>query len=382
MRLPIKIVQVLIFLIWCTSATCQSEWHGVDRIVAIGDLHGDYDQYLLLLKENNLINKKLRWRGGDTHLVQLGDIPDRGPDSFKIIHHLRKLQKQALKSGGRVHPLIGNHEAMNIQGDLRYVHPGEYEIHVNRRSKNRQSKYINQVLEKLIAQNPELNEEINKEINEENEILRSKLYQRFPLGYVEHRILWESGGKISDWVTRNNTVIKINSTLFVHGGLNPHIPPLSLEKINQTIQSELKDVQVIPDGLSNAEDGPLWYRGLAINSKEEELAALEEMLKYYKAEKIVIGHTPLAGAIIPRLNGKVIVSDVGISAYYGSGRANIVIENNQLKVLHRGQAFDMPKNDEEIIKYLTNLKELELESSPLESYIQKLKKKQSVQLVQ
>ncbi|MBT5724208.1 MAG: protein-tyrosine-phosphatase, partial [Gammaproteobacteria bacterium] len=109
----------------CTSAA-KDVFKGVDRIVAVGDLHGDYDQYIKVLTTNGLVDEQLRWQGGKTHFVQLGDVVDRGPDSLRIIRHLMKLEKEAKKKGGRVHVLIGNHEVMNIQNDLRYVHPGEY----------------------------------------------------------------------------------------------------------------------------------------------------------------------------------------------------------------------------------------------------------------
>ena len=101
-------------------------WTGVDRVVAIGDLHGDYGQYIEVMKSAGLINKSGKWIGGETHLVQTGDVTDRGADSRKIIDHLVKLSKQAKKKGGYVHLLIGNHETMNVIGDLRYVSPGEY----------------------------------------------------------------------------------------------------------------------------------------------------------------------------------------------------------------------------------------------------------------
>ena len=65
------------------------------------------------------------WSGGATHLVQLGDVPDRAPDTRKILDLLMRLEPQARRAGGYVHALIGNHEAMNVYGDLRYVSEGE-----------------------------------------------------------------------------------------------------------------------------------------------------------------------------------------------------------------------------------------------------------------
>ncbi len=85
----------------------EFRWEGVDRVVAIGDLHGDYGNYIAVLRAAGLVNKKGKWSGGTTHLVQTGDIPDRGPDTLKIIEHISALAKQAKRKGGRVHSLIG-----------------------------------------------------------------------------------------------------------------------------------------------------------------------------------------------------------------------------------------------------------------------------------
>ena len=97
------------------------------RIVAVGDLHGDYDAWEAIAKAAGLVDAKGRWAGGATTLIQMGDVADRGPDSLKIIRQLMKLQREARGKGGKVIALVGNHEAMNMTGDLRYVHPGEYQ---------------------------------------------------------------------------------------------------------------------------------------------------------------------------------------------------------------------------------------------------------------
>ena len=84
-------------------------WEGVDRIVAIGDLHGDYDSYLSVLQSAGIVDEQAHWIAGQTHLVQTGDIPDRGPDTRRIITHMAGLAREAQKRGGRVHNLMGNH---------------------------------------------------------------------------------------------------------------------------------------------------------------------------------------------------------------------------------------------------------------------------------
>ena len=100
------------------------------RIIAIGDLHGDYQITINCLKVAGVINKDLKWCGNDTIVIQIGDQVDRGGryDTFsdensdiKIIRFFDKLHKEAKLVGGGVYSLIGNHELMNIIGDFSYV---------------------------------------------------------------------------------------------------------------------------------------------------------------------------------------------------------------------------------------------------------------------
>src|SRR6476661_7677855 len=90
----------------------EDTWKGVDRIVAVGDVHGDLAQFVAVLRTANIIDRDNNWTGGKAHLVQDGDLFDRGPESKKLVEFLTKLEKQAKAAGGEVHCLIGNHETM------------------------------------------------------------------------------------------------------------------------------------------------------------------------------------------------------------------------------------------------------------------------------
>src|SRR5687767_12990457 len=123
-----RLVPVLLcVLLLPISAEAEDTSSGVDRIVAVGDLHGDYDAFLTVLRDTGLIDQKTKWAGSKTHLVVTGDVLDRGPDSRKILDLVIQLEKKARSDGGYVHSLIGNHEAMNVYGDLRYTSEAEYE---------------------------------------------------------------------------------------------------------------------------------------------------------------------------------------------------------------------------------------------------------------
>lgn len=121
----------------------------VERIIAIGDVHGDLLFLIELLKIARVIEKKIFdgadddvnnyiWSGGKTYVVQLGDqidscrptnflcsepgrvINDKAEDT-KIINFMDDLDLQANKNGGRVISLLGNHEILNILGEMSYV---------------------------------------------------------------------------------------------------------------------------------------------------------------------------------------------------------------------------------------------------------------------
>ena len=109
-------------------AAGASDWQysGAERIVAVSDIHGAYEPLVATLRNAGVVNADLGWAGGATHLVIVGDILDRGPDSRDAMDLLMRLEGEAEAAGGMVHVLIGNHEAMNLVGDLRYVSREEF----------------------------------------------------------------------------------------------------------------------------------------------------------------------------------------------------------------------------------------------------------------
>ncbi|NQV71195.1 MAG: metallophosphoesterase [Pseudohongiella sp.] len=330
------------------AIAAEDQWQGVDRIVAVGDIHGDYDNYIQVLRDAGLVNRRGNWIAGESHFVQLGDLPDRGPDTDKIIAHMKKLEIQAAADGGRVHALIGNHEAMNIYGDLRYVDPGEYEALKSRDARPLRNAMYALHLQQLQAANPEFKVE---------EDYREKFDAQYPLGFVEHRRSWDvRQGEFGSWVAEHNAVIKINRTLFLHGGISSQYVQMSLAEINEQVRSELAG-NLLEDrlGASEAEDGPLWYRGLANNDELLEKAHLESVLVKYDVDHIVIGHTPGLGTIVPRFGGKVLVIDSGISKSYGGHLASLLIENGKLKTLQEGKEIALPEENAGLFAYYQSI---------------------------
>src|SRR6478609_8655396 len=93
----------------------------VERIVAIGDVHGDVSALRAALRLAGAIDEAGKWVGKNLVVVQTGDQLDRGDDEPPIIELLSRLRGEAKIAGGAVHVLNGNHGVMNVQADFRYV---------------------------------------------------------------------------------------------------------------------------------------------------------------------------------------------------------------------------------------------------------------------
>jgi len=136
----VRAIRTLLIALAALLLTTPAAAAAPNRIVAVGDLHGDYGAWLDIARNAGLIDAHGRWAGGKTTLVQLGDIVDREPNSLQIIRSLQQLQKEAPHAGGKVVVLLGNHEAMNLLGDYRYTTPGEFAAFADKDSAERRDR--------------------------------------------------------------------------------------------------------------------------------------------------------------------------------------------------------------------------------------------------
>lgn len=297
-----------------------------NRIIAVGDLHGDYQAWIAIARASGLIDAVGHWSGGRTTLVQLGDVLDREPDSLKIVRNLQQLQKEAPRTGGRVFVVLGNHEAMNLLGDFRYTTPGEFAAFAGPNSAA--------IRDKVYEQNRALIEKAAQMANPAltPSQIRDSWMAEHPLGWVEHKIAWSPSGELGRWATRNPAVLKIGGTLFVHGGLSAEYSKLPLDEINRRVQAAMSKGDDGPSTILYDPLGPLWYRGLAIRDADAEevrsklapgvphLSADQELnavLTAYGAQRLVIGHTPDLKGIEFAGGGRLARIDTGISRAYG-----------------------------------------------------------------
>ena len=302
------------------AAPPACEFDGIERVVAIGDIHGAYDRFVEILQTTELIDASLKWSGGKTHLVQLGDVLDRGPDSRKALDLLQRLTGEAALAGGRVHQLIGNHEAMRMLGDYRYVNAGEYAAFTTPDS-----------------------EKVKKDfIKSQPDEVRAQLTQEIQLGRIEMVKAFEPKGIYGAYLRGLNAVVKVNGVVFLHGGISPAVAKMTCSDINETVRKELsndlqKTMQAPLVSLTAREDGPLWYRGLALEPDTFE-PAFQQILIDQRARAIVVAHTVAAGGKIrTRFGNTLFMIDTGMQPeYVPDGRASALeIRGNVFTAIYR-----------------------------------------------
>jgi hypothetical protein len=313
-------------LLLFTAVTPVSAQKLPARIVAVGDLHGDYSAWQDIARDAGLIDARGHWAGGKTVLVQMGDITDRGPDSLKIVRSLQQLQKEAPRKAGKVIVVLGNHEAMNLLGDFRYTTPGEFAAFTDADSATRRDKLyeLNRAAIETAyrAKDPKLTPQQ----------IRNAWIQVTPLGWVEHRLAWAPSGELGKWAGRNPAVLRIGGTLFAHGGLSAEFAKLPLDEINRRTAAAMAAGDDSQASILNDPLGPLWYRGLVARDADAEAVRaaakppaapltveqeLDAALAAYGAQRLVIAHTPDLKGIEILYGGKLVRTDTGISSFYG-----------------------------------------------------------------
>jgi hypothetical protein len=348
------------------------------RVVAVGDVHGAVDAFRAILREVELVDEEDDWAGGDAILVQVGDFLDRGAESIRVARWLMELQRQAPEAGGRVIVLLGNHESMNLMGDLRYVPPEMLEPMVDKASDRR--------LARMCRERAAILRDAARTMNQNVPLasaLRDRCMREHPEGLVEYQEALRPGETLGDWLRSLPAISKVEGTVFVHGGISPEMELRDLEEINRKVREELelfeswrrflieagrmhpsatlvemaRAVQVelaaekqaaektdgsaagdprgedpgaedpglarffdVSDSLPLSQKGPLWYRGYDSWTYEEGLEAMPEILESLGAERIVVGHTPQEPRRIRcRFGGRVFLIDTGMLAEYYDG---------------------------------------------------------------
>jgi hypothetical protein len=270
------------------------------RIVAIGDVHGDLTAARTALKLAGAIDDQDRWIGGDLVVVQTGDQLDRGDEEQAIIDLFEDLRARARAAGGAFHVLNGNHEIMNVAGDLRYVTPGGFADFAD--------------VPGLVLDDPAL--------------------ARVPPGVRPRAAAFRPGGPYARILGNRNVVVIVGDTVFAHGGVLP-AHANGLEQINARARAWMRGE---PEGQGAAEmlmapDSPVWTRLYSDNPDEAACATLEQTLRALKVERMVVGHTVQREGITSACDEQVWRVDVGMAAHYGGTPQVLEIQGDQVRAL-------------------------------------------------
>jgi Calcineurin-like phosphoesterase len=341
------------------------------RVVAFADVHGAYDDWVALLRELKVVDNDLNWSGGNTHLVSVGDLIDRGPGSRDVVELLMKLDRQAEGAGGAVHMTLGNHEVMVMTGDLRYVSAEEFAAFAGEETQAER--------DALFAQYRKYNPA------GEEAAARAEFDQRYPAGFVGLRKAYSSTGSLGQWLSEQPFVIKVNDKVYMHGGIAKIAAEESLQELNKKLQGEfqgfLAAMQTLEAagqmplyvsyhdrlGFLNARveefvaanpdsqapwfeqvrqvfdaqealvfdpDSPIWYRGTATCHPLAESFNTEQFLKKVGAKQLVMGHTPTRGDVQSRMEGLAIRLDTGMLRSVYKGRASALVSNDGPDYVH------------------------------------------------
>jgi len=297
-----KINALLIFFFLPFFALAKrpaSYFSAKNRVVAIGDIHGDFNALIQALRLARVIDVQKRWIGKNTFLIQVGDLLDRGNDERQLIDFLSALKLSAKAFGGNVFVLNGNHETMNVDLDFRYVTRQGFD---------------------------DFKDFYHNNSTDDSVLLSFPKYQR---GRV---IAFRPGGDYALKLSQHNTLMVIGKTLFVHGGLTPKYMKMEIEKINQLVSLWMRGNSKRPE-LVIDEKGPLWSRNYSSENSAEKCKQLKRVLKYLNLDRMVVAHT-VHNQINSECDQKVWRIDVGMSqAYGGQGQVLEILDDKTINIL-------------------------------------------------
>ena len=272
-----------------------------ERIIAVGDIHGDVRAARAALRLGGAIDETGQWIGGKLVVVQTGDQLDRGDDEPEILALFERLQKQAKLAGGALYALDGNHEIMNVQGDFRYVTDDGFHD-----------------FSTAHARAP-----------------LAPLLERLPAERRGRAAAFLPGGDLAKRLATRSVVIEVGDSVFVHGGvLEAHVS-YGLGRINNEVQAWMLGAPTAPaPQVVTEENALIWVR--AYSDGEPSAAACQELTRVLgalSAKRMVVGHTVQKQGINSACDAKVWRIDVGLSRYYGGKPSVLEIRGDAVRAL-------------------------------------------------
>ncbi|KAK9819805.1 hypothetical protein WJX72_002638 [[Myrmecia] bisecta] len=301
-----------------------------ERVVAIGDLHGDISKTQRAFRLGGLTDEQDRWIGGPTIAVQVGDQLDRGDNEVEILYFLERLQKEAAKAGGALYILNGNHETMNVAGRFRYATaPAIWEF---------------DRWQKLACLGDALKSKCNCSVQPQHHPTIATPSDGPKIGMLDAgtKARWAAlspGGPITQrFLAKHPIVLQVGSTVFVHGGVLPEHAAYGLEKINRETQDWMMGHkgQHVPRFLSGRQ-AIVWSRDYSTeDTSRVDCEALQRALSMIPgAKRMVVGHTIQDSGINSACGNRVFRIDVGMSKGCGGGNPEVleILQDSEVRRL-------------------------------------------------
>ena len=260
----------------------KSEYPKASKLLVLSDIEGNFNAFRKLLQGNQVIDENFNWKFGDGNLVLVGDFFDRGDQVTELLWFIYYLEEKAKANGGYIHFILGNHEIMNLSGDLRYIN----------------QKYL-----------------------ESASLLKQQ--------YVS---LYDENSELGRWLRTKNVVEKIGDIIFTHGGISGYVNrmKISVAEINDLSRPYYADsMYVYSDFRSDTlfgNLGPFWYRGYYEKTNAHIPSQIDTTLSQFNINHIVTGHTIVGDTVSAWYNGKLLNIDV----HHATGNSEaLLFENNK-----------------------------------------------------
>ncbi len=282
---------VLLFLVLLGPAAAARDHGGVDdldrhpapaRLIAFGDIHGDYEALVAALRLGGAIDAEARWIGGALWVVHTGDYMDRGDGELKIIRLLDALAAQAREAGGRVIVLNANHEMINVDWIFRYATDGGFAAFAG--------------LEGLALDHPEVAALPKKK--------RARAAAFMPGGPMARRLAGLPFYAI------------IGDTIFVHAGISPDHVRYGLERITTEMRNWMLGKTTVCPPVLKGHRAPVWMRDYSRTDGPADCEQLATALNLLGVRRMVVGHS-IQAHINPACDDRVWRIDTGMSRHYG-----------------------------------------------------------------
>ncbi len=339
------------------------------NLAAFADVHGAYAELTSLLREQNIIDEAGRWRAGTLELVSLGDLIDRGAEGRQVLDLLMRLQTEAAAAGGRMHLVLGNHEIMNLTGELDYVSKADFAQFAADETAAMRDRAFGRM------------RAAGRWSDIDGDAARQQFEERFAPGFFARLAAFSPAGRYGAWLLNQTIVLQRGDTLFVHGGLPPVLARAPADEVSARLLTEVRNYAlawhealeaglVDPDTpfrehaalagtraasephrrvartLSTLErsaaftpDGPAWYRGQALCHPAYEDDVLTAALARQRAKRVVVGHTVSdSRRVLSRFEGRVLLADTGMLNAVYKGRGSIVyLDGASVRVAYAGE---------------------------------------------